>query len=150
MKKRWKKALIGLSIGVVWTGVATSLSSILSSTSRSADPLLDLPILIPIFFPSVLLALVTFPLLLIFTPRIIVLYLFLGAPIVFFVVGYVLGRREENKEPDSEDEERLNKRILRPEDIVETRDGEYVVDDKTFSTRWDALGHIEFMNRCGK
>jgi len=36
------------------------------------------------------------------------------------------------------------------EDIVETNDGKYAVGDKTFPTHWDALEHMEFMNRCGK
>lgn len=47
-----------------------------------------------LFLPGAIVALATFPLLFI-SPHMIGVYLFIGAPVLFFVVGYLVGRKDE-------------------------------------------------------
>ena len=82
-------------IGIVWNAVGFGISAL--STAPQHEALLGWPFLIPLALPGLMLALPLLPIVLIY-PRILVVLLFAGGPLLFSLIGFAIGYKEDKKE----------------------------------------------------
>ena len=81
-------------IGIVWNAVGFGILAL--STAPQHEPLLGWPFLIPLALPGLVLALPLLPIVLIY-PRILVVLLFGGGPLLFSLIGFVVGLKEDKE-----------------------------------------------------